>query len=187
MLAQLTTKHLNGLVSAAVVLPLAGLVMAPPAFGRIMVNTIDPVAIVTDHGRHLVVTGPIACTEGQRALLHVTVTQRTTGAVAEGRTRLTCTGNMQQWEVHASIQGQETFQDEPATAVALARTIDRGDSHEAHRGNDCGDSDEAHRGKDFLGRGKDFLGHGDAGKRTTDCRDTDDAHQWLVAITLVRE
>ncbi len=171
MVTQLTTKHLTGLVSAALVLPLAGLVLAPLAFGKIVFNTIDPVAIVTDHGRHLVVTGPIACTEGQQAFLRVTVTQRTTGALAEGRTRLTCTGNIQQWEIHASIQGQETFRDEPATAVALARTFDREDSR------DCGESDEGRRGNHGPGQGK----------RGSDCRDTDDAHQWLVEILLVRE
>jgi hypothetical protein len=47
-------------------------------------NTIDPVAIVADNGRHLIVTGPIECTHGERVELRVTVTQRETGAVAEG-------------------------------------------------------------------------------------------------------
>ena len=63
----------------------------------------------------------------------MTVTQRTTGAVAEGRTRFTCTGNTQQWEVHASTRANETFQEGPATAVAIARTSDRGDITDAHQ------------------------------------------------------
>jgi hypothetical protein len=63
----------------------------------------------------------------------VTVTQRATGAVAEGHTRLTCTGNTQQWEVHASTRGQEIFEEGPATAVALARTSDREDITDAHQ------------------------------------------------------
>ena len=67
------------------------------------------------------------------AYLEVTVTQRATGAVAEGRTRITCTGNTQQWQVHASTQGKETFQEGPATAVALGRTSDRGDITDAHQ------------------------------------------------------
>lgn len=62
-----------------------------------------------------------------------TVTQRSTGAVAEGHTRITCTGDIQQWEVHASTQGQETFEEEPATAVALGRTTDRGETTDAHQ------------------------------------------------------
>jgi hypothetical protein len=61
------------------------------------------------------------------------VTQRETGAVAEGRTRITCTGDTQQWEVHASIRGKESFQEGPATAVAVARTTDRGDTDDAQQ------------------------------------------------------
>ena len=143
MLAQPTKKHMNCLVLAAIVMALVGVGIASMAFAGIALNTIDPVAVVTDNGRHIIVTGPIACTEGQRAYLRVTVTQRVTGAVAEGRTLITCTGDTQQWEVFASTQGNETFQEGPATAVALARTTDRGD--------------------------------------------TDDAHQWLVEITLIGE
>jgi len=125
------------------VLTLAGVFVGPVAFARIMQNTIDPVASVTDSGRHLIVTGPIECTESQRAYLRVTVTQRETGAVAEGRTLVTCTGGTQQWEIHAAAQGNEAFTEGLATAVGLARTTDRGAA--------------------------------------------DDAHQWLVNVTLVRE
>lgn len=78
-------------------------------------------------------TGPIECTENERAYVRVTVTQRPTGAVAEGRTLITCTGGTQQWEVHAAIQGKESFQEGPATAVGLARTTDRGETTDAHQ------------------------------------------------------
>ncbi len=122
MFAQPTKKHMKCLVSAAMVLTLAGVFVAPTAFARVVGNTIDPVAIVTDNGHHIIATGPIACTEGERAYLRVTVSQRATGAVAEGRSLITCTGNTQQWEVHASTQGNETFEQGPATAVAIART-----------------------------------------------------------------
>ena len=143
MFAQLTRNLWKRLVSAVMVLTLAAVFVGPVAFARIARNTIDPVAIVTDNGRHLIVTGPIECTEGQKGYLHVTVTQRTTGAVAEGRTMITCTGLTQQWEIHAAPQGKESFTEGDATAVGLARTTDRGDA--------------------------------------------DDAHQWLVNVTLVRE
>ena len=143
MCTQPTKKHVQCFVSAAIVLTLVGVCIAPMAFAGAAMNTIDPVAIVTDNGRHIIVTGPIECTEGQRADIRVTVTQRATGAVAEGHTRITCTGDTQQWEVHASTRDNETFEEGPATAVALGRTSDRGD--------------------------------------------TDDAHQWLVNITLVGE
>jgi uncharacterized protein with beta-barrel porin domain len=102
-----------------------------------MRNTIDPVAFVTDGGRHLIVTGPQACDAGERSVIRVTVTQRSTGAVAEGHTRLLCTGqtpdDTQQWKVHATTQGEETFEKGPATAVAISRTILRGDTTDAHQ------------------------------------------------------
>jgi hypothetical protein len=137
MLAQPTRKHLKRLVAAAVVLTLVGIFIAPTAFARITFNTIDPVAIVTDNGRHIIVTGPLVCTAGERAHLRVTVTQRATGAVAEGRTLVTCTGgdptHPQQWEVHASVQDKETFEEGSATAVALDRTTTQGDTTDAHQ------------------------------------------------------
>lgn len=143
MFAQRTKRQTQCLVAAAVVLTLAGVFLGPMTFARVVRNTIDPVASVTDDGRHVIVTGPIECTEGQKAYGRATVTQRTTGAVAEGRTMITCTGVAQQWEIHAAPQGKESFTEGPATVVGLARTTDRGD--------------------------------------------TDDSHQWLVNVTLVRE
>ncbi len=97
-------------------------------------NTIDPLAVVTDNGRQIIVTGPVAvgCTAGQRDYVRVTVTQRSTGAVAEGRTFINCTGDITQWEVLAPIQGNETFELGPATAVALARTTSGGEP-DAHQ------------------------------------------------------
>ena len=118
------------LVSALfVVLALA----APTASGRVAYNTIDASALVADDDRHLVVTGPLACTAGERAYLRVTVTQRETGAIAEGNTLVLCTGDVRQWEVHATVQGAETLQQGSATAVASARTTTHGDTTDSHQ------------------------------------------------------
>jgi hypothetical protein len=106
---------------------------APPTFAGASLNTIDPVALVTENGRHILVTGPIVCTAGELATLRVTVTQRVTGAVAQGRVRLTCTGAFQNWAVPIARQGRGTFQNGPATAVALARTSVRGAPTDAHQ------------------------------------------------------
>ena len=106
---------------AAIVLTVAGVFVARTAFERIIINTIDPVGIVADKGRHLTVTGPLAFTAGETAYLRVTVTQRSTGAVAEGEAVLTGTGTTNQWEVAATAQGRATFAAGPATAVAIAR------------------------------------------------------------------
>jgi hypothetical protein len=121
------------LMFAAIVVLFAATFFTCPGLARIVLNTIDPVAVVVDEGRHLVVTGPITCTTNERAYLRVTVTQRTTGAVAEGRTLITCTGGVQQWEVHAATQGKKTFEGGPATAIALGRTTTRGGATDANQ------------------------------------------------------
>jgi len=120
-------------VGATAILLLAAVFIAPPVLARIVANTIDPVAVVADDGRHLVLTGPITCIANERAYLRVTVAQRETGAVAEGRTLITCSGGSQQWEVHASTLGKKAFHAGPATAVALGRTTTRGDVTDANQ------------------------------------------------------
>ncbi|HYX25085.1 MAG TPA: hypothetical protein VFC23_13110 [Thermoanaerobaculia bacterium] len=121
------------LVSIAMSMIVVGGLGTQTAFARITANTIDPVAVVADNGRDVIVTGPLSCTAGERAYLRVTVTQRSTGAVAEGRTLLTCTESTQPWEVHASTQGTEIFEEGPATVTAVARTTERGETTDAHQ------------------------------------------------------
>src|ERR1041385_3980644 len=113
------------LPSAGLALMLVGVCIAPLAFARILTNTIDAVAIVTDNNRRIRVPGPLACSVSEPAYIRVTVTQRSTGALAEGIALITCTTDVQRWTVHASTQGNATFQEGPAVAVALARTTDR--------------------------------------------------------------
>ena len=137
------TSSRKWLAPAALVLAAGGSIVAPKSFARIMRNTIDATATIVDAGRTIVVTGPIRNDRVQWNDLRVTVTQRTTGAVAEGQVRLRATTEVQQWVVEAEVQGREEFEAGPATAVALATTSRRGE--------------------------------------------TDDAHQWLVAIELVGE
>jgi hypothetical protein len=122
MTIQTIKKHRTLLVSAVIVVALAVPFVAWTAFARIMSNTIDPVARVTDNGRRLILTGPLRCDQSQRTPIRVTVTQRSTGAVAEGQAFIDCSTTVQQWEVHAFTQGRETFAEGPAAAVAVART-----------------------------------------------------------------
>ena len=133
MFAQPTHRYLKCLVSAVTVLSLVGVGIAPMTFAAITSATINPLAIVTDNGRHLIVSGPMVCTESETVELRVQVTQRATGAVAEGRTSLTCTGAPQHWDVDAAIQGNKTFREGSATAVAFGRTTARGASTDAHQ------------------------------------------------------
>jgi hypothetical protein len=104
---------MHSLVSAVIVLTLVDLCIPPLVYAGVSLNTIDPVAVVTDNGWHIIVTGPLTCTESEKASLGVTVTQRATGAVARGYTRITCTGDTQHWEVYASLQGQSSFRKGP--------------------------------------------------------------------------
>jgi hypothetical protein len=132
MFTQSTKNRVKYLVSAAFVLNLLSVWIVPLAFAGITIDTtIDTSAIVTDKGRHIIVTGFIGCDAGQRAFIRVTVTQRSTGTVAEAQTRITCTGAIQQWEVQVS--SKERFQEGAATSVALARTTDRGSTDDAHQ------------------------------------------------------
>lgn len=121
------------LVPAALLLILAGAFLARTAFAKIVQNTIDPVGIVANKGRQVTVTGPIAVTAGERTELRVTVTQRSTGALAEGGAFFTGTGQTNQWEVTAMAQSQERFAAGPATVVAVARTIVNGQATDAHQ------------------------------------------------------
>ena len=126
-------QHPKWLVSAAILLMVAGVFVARTAFAKLALNTIDPVGIVADKGRRLTVGGPITITAGERTELRVTVTQRSTGALPEGVALLTGTGEAQQWEVEAAVQGGERFEPGPATVVALARTTVRGKVTDAHQ------------------------------------------------------
>jgi hypothetical protein len=121
------------LTLVAIVLTLVGVFAARTAYARVVRNTIDPVGIVADKGRHLTLTGPLAAFAGDKIELRVTVTQRSTGAVAEGRGFITGTGTTNQWEVEARAQGGATFEAGPAIAVALARTTVHGHATDAHQ------------------------------------------------------
>ena len=118
------------LVPAALLLALA---VAGTALAKIARNTIDPTATIAANGRQLAVTGPISVTAGETAFIRVVVTQRSTGAVAEGIALLTGTGEIAQWKVRAVTLTRESFDEGPATAVALARTTLRGQATDAHQ------------------------------------------------------
>lgn len=100
---------------------------------RITFNTIDPVATLQDHGRRITLHGPIACTRIEWVALRVTVTQRTTGAIAEGYAIRIGTPTVQPWEVIAAVRGEAAFEEGPVTAVAVAVSRRNGDATDAHQ------------------------------------------------------
>ena len=116
---------MKGRLVAVIVGCLLALV-AQPALAAISQNTIDPVATLSRRDRHVLVTGPIACTAGEKLSIRLTVTQSATGARAEGRTRLWCTGALQRWTVRATARGAARFDEGLAQVCAEAITRDRG-------------------------------------------------------------
>ena len=133
MFTQFNKAPAKYFVSAALVLTLVGVFIARTTFAKILNNTIDPVGIVADNGRNVMVTGPIAVTAGERTELRVTVTQRSTGAVAEGVMFFAGTGQTNQWEVTAITEGRASFVAGPATVVGLARSSVDGQTTDAHQ------------------------------------------------------
>src|SRR5438309_7245585 len=93
-------------IAAALALASVLVLIAPTAFARVVSNTIDPFATIKANGRQIIVTGPVQCTAGETFDVRVTVTQRATGALAEGRTRFKCSGATQHWLIDAPAHGR---------------------------------------------------------------------------------
>ena len=58
--------------------------------------------------------------------IHVTVTQRSTGAVAEGNWKGECTGAAQTWWTDAVTRGSTVFEPGEAQGVGFGVTLNRG-------------------------------------------------------------
>jgi len=100
---------------------------------KLSANTIDHDATLTTGGTRIVLTGPIRCTEEEWVDLRVTVTQRSTGALAEGHIRLLGSTIEQDWELVANARGSADFEAGPAIAVAMAVTTREGITSDAHQ------------------------------------------------------
>ena len=121
----MTARVLNwrkSLVMIALVLAVAGAWIVPLAYAKISINTVDPTATVGPYGRYIRVTGPIATDQKQPVILRVAVTQRSTGAVAEGYTALIANATQKQWTAHVFAVGWRSFEPGEATVVALAQS-----------------------------------------------------------------
>jgi hypothetical protein len=121
---------LRRLAPAALVLAAVFAVQAGLA-RRLVGNTINPVATLDEGGSRVILTGPFSCTQVEWVALRVTVTQRTTGAIAEGYAIRLGSPNLQQWQVHASARASATLEAGEATAVAV--TTRDGEASDAHQ------------------------------------------------------
>jgi hypothetical protein len=97
--------------------------LSASASAGVVLNTIDCEASL-DAGGHVVeATGPIRCSQVERATIRVTVSQRTTGAVAEGRWRGLCRRTTRTWTAKRFVpHGSASFEAGRARACALAVT-----------------------------------------------------------------
>jgi pimeloyl-ACP methyl ester carboxylesterase len=79
-------------------------------------NTIDELATGKQHGRLVRVTGPIACTRGERIAIRITVAQPVTEARVRGR----CRGEVQRWQATAGTRRGTRFEPGRGKPVAAA-------------------------------------------------------------------
>jgi hypothetical protein len=112
---------------------MAGVVVAAaPASAKLALNTIDDTATMSAGGRVVRVSGPIGCSAAERASIRVTVTQRATATVAEGRWTGTCSRRSRTWTARqVRVRGAGAFRAGRAEACALGVTRKAGDATDA--------------------------------------------------------
>lgn len=111
---------------AMIAVVIISVMVTGPVLAKIALNTIDPIVILSSNNRQVLVTGPIACTQGEKLSLDVMLTQRTTGAISAGNLQMSCTGTNQTWAINTNTRGAATFEVGSAVAWALATTRDNG-------------------------------------------------------------
>jgi hypothetical protein len=82
----------------------------------------DPAGVLTSGGGAVRVSGPIACAAGDSVRVHATISQVSTGAVAEGGWSKRCTGATLQWHITATVTDGVHFSAGGADGVGLAIT-----------------------------------------------------------------
>jgi hypothetical protein len=86
----------------------------------------DHAGVLTVGGGAVRVSGPITCTGGDIVLIRATVSQGSTGAVAEGVWSKRCTGTALQWHITAIVTDAGHFAAGGADGVGLAIISSRG-------------------------------------------------------------
>jgi pimeloyl-ACP methyl ester carboxylesterase len=100
----------------------AVLLSGADASAFVSANTIDELATYRKPGRLVRVTGPIACTRGERVAIRVAVTHSATAARARSRWKRRCTGEVQHWQVKARARGGTRFEPGRGRVCAHATT-----------------------------------------------------------------
>jgi hypothetical protein len=118
------------LMTLAGIAALAAL-LAGNALSAMTGNTIAPTATI--EGKRVLATGLVACTAGQRLELEITVTQRSSGAVARGKRNTRCTGSTEEIPVRLKTRGKARFAPGNAEACAFGVNRDRQQVVDAHQ------------------------------------------------------
>lgn len=87
--------------------------------------------VLTADGEHIIAKGHVGCTAGEEYIIRATITQASTGAVAEGQTQAECTGDKQRWKARTDVLAPNEFVLGPVLACGLIRT---------HKGNSYTDA-----------------------------------------------
>jgi hypothetical protein len=87
-------------------------------------NTIDSVGALAKEGRQAGVTVLLTCDRAQTVRLQVTVSQGSTGTVAERRLAVRCGTEPGRFPVAAQARAQDRFEEGAATACAVAEAQD---------------------------------------------------------------
>jgi pimeloyl-ACP methyl ester carboxylesterase len=85
-------------------------------------NTIEEHATSKARGTLMHVTGPIACTRGERVAISVAVRQPAPATRARGRWKGRCTGEVEHWPVRARARGGTRFENGRGRVCAVATT-----------------------------------------------------------------
>lgn len=80
----------------------------------------DRAALLANGGVTVLVSGPITCRVGDRVRIRATVSQASTGAVAEGLWSKGCTGRSMQWHITAIVTDGAHFSARGADGAGLA-------------------------------------------------------------------
>jgi hypothetical protein len=131
MLIQPSTRHLKRFVFTLLIVMVADLFVAPAASPGIK-TTND----VFSHFRQGPAPGcgrSCTCDAKETVVIRVTVTQRSTGAIAEADISFTATGELQDWLARLPTIGRQAFEEGPVTVVYLIHTSYRGDSTDANQ------------------------------------------------------
>jgi hypothetical protein len=80
----------------------------------------DRAALLSDGGGTVLVSGPITCRVGDSVRVRATVSQASTGAVAEGLWSRRCTGTLMHWHITAIVNDGAHFSAGGADGAGLA-------------------------------------------------------------------